>query len=60
MPDPTNVSGDIYSVVKKLFYTHWNRQPVRKLSVALSGLSDANTYQLSFLRTAKRREPWIV
>jgi len=45
MPDPTNGSTDIYNVVKKIFYTHWDPQPVRKLSVSLSDLSDANTYQ---------------
>ncbi|WP_372011442.1 DNA polymerase IV [Paenibacillus chitinolyticus] len=55
MPDPTNVSGDIYSVVKRIFYTHWDRQPVRKLSVSLSDLSDANTYQLSLFDDCEKK-----
>ncbi|WP_336775321.1 DNA polymerase IV [Paenibacillus sp. MMO-58] len=54
--DPTNVTLDVYAAVKKIFYKHWDRQPVRRLSVALSNLSSADTYQLSlFEDTEKKR-----
>jgi DNA polymerase-4 len=54
--DPTNVTVDVYAAVKKLFYTHWDRMPVRRLSVAISNLTSADTYQLSlFDDTEKKR-----
>lgn len=56
MLDPTNVTVDVYAMVKKIFHTHWDKMPVRRLSVALSNLSSSDTYQLSlFDNTEKKR-----
>ncbi|WP_459954015.1 DNA polymerase IV [Paenibacillus pini] len=53
--DPTNVTVDIYAAVKKLFHTYWDGLPVRRLSVALSDLSSADTYQLSFFEDNEKK-----
>ncbi|MNY09309.1 DNA polymerase IV [compost metagenome] len=45
--DPTNVTLEVYKVVKKLFHEHWDKQPVRRLGISISGLSSADTYQVS-------------
>ncbi|MDN8593222.1 DNA polymerase IV [Paenibacillus sp. 11B] len=47
LPDPTNITVDVCRVAKKLFHHHWDGQPVRRVSVSLSDLSNADTYQLS-------------
>ncbi|MCW3793886.1 hypothetical protein OM416_20035 [Paenibacillus sp. LS1] len=36
-----------YEAAKLLFYKHWDRLPVRRVSVSLSDLVDADTYQMS-------------
>lgn len=48
LPDPTNVTRQVYAGVMALFRKHWNGQPVRKVGVALSGLSSDDEYQLTF------------
>lgn len=47
LEDPTNITLEVYEAVKKLFYQNWDRLPIRRVGISLSGLSDANTYQLS-------------
>ncbi|WP_372633861.1 DNA polymerase IV [Cohnella sp.] len=47
MPDPTNVTNQVYDAVVRLFNEHWGRYPVRKLGVSLSQLSNGDQYQVS-------------
>jgi DNA polymerase-4 len=47
VPDPTNITLDVYKVVKKLFYDYWDREPVRRVGVSLSDLVEDSTYQLT-------------
>ncbi|MBJ8192034.1 DNA polymerase IV, partial [Bacillus cereus] len=54
LPNPTNNTNKVYKTVKKLFYKIWNHMPVRRLGVSLSGLTDAETYQLSFFEDEER------
>ncbi|MFC8683648.1 DNA polymerase IV [Brevibacillus porteri] len=46
--DPTNITNEVFEAVRKLFYIHWDEQPVRKLGVVVSKLSRDDEYQLSF------------
>jgi DNA polymerase-4 len=54
LPDPTNNTNKVYKSVKEIFYKFWNHTPVRRLGVSLSGLTDAETYQLSFFEDEER------
>lgn len=45
--DPTNITSEVYEAAKVLFYKHWDRLPVRRVSVSLSELVDSDTYQIS-------------
>ena len=47
LPDPTNITVDVCKIAKRIFHQHWDGQPVRRVGVSLSDLSDAETYQLS-------------
>ncbi|GAA4879259.1 DNA polymerase IV [Paenibacillus vulneris] len=47
MDDPSNISVDVFSNVKKLFHKFWDGLPVRRLGVSLSDLSSADVYQLT-------------
>jgi len=47
LDDPTNITAEVYDVAKKIFHRSWDRQPVRRVSISLSGLSSAESYQLS-------------
>ncbi|OAB34102.1 DNA polymerase IV [Paenibacillus glacialis] len=47
LSDPTNITTEVYDVAKKLFHRYWDRQPVRRVSVSLSELTSAESYQLS-------------
>ncbi|MGF7048529.1 DNA polymerase-4 [Paenibacillus sp. DS2015] len=47
LEDPTNITREVYEVAKKLFHTHWDRQPVRRVAISLSELSGADSYQLT-------------
>lgn len=47
LPDPTNITVDVYEVAKELFHKHWDGFPVRRVGVSLSDLSNDDTYQLS-------------
>lgn len=54
LPDPTNNTNKVCKTVKEIFYKFWNHMPVRRLGVSLSGLTDAETYQLSFFEDEER------
>ncbi|MGG6310099.1 DNA polymerase IV [Paenibacillus macerans] len=47
LPDPTNVTKQVYDGVMTLFRRHWDGQPIRKVGVTLSGLSRDDEYQLT-------------
>lgn len=47
MPDPTNITKEVYESARMLFYKHWDGLPVRKLGVTLSRLVPDNQYQLT-------------
>ncbi|MCZ8512489.1 DNA polymerase IV [Paenibacillus filicis] len=46
LPDPTYVTDDLFAAASELFQQHWDGQPVRKLGVALGGLTEDRTVQL--------------
>ncbi|MDP4096800.1 DNA polymerase IV [Paenibacillus sp. P96] len=50
----TNNTNKIYTAVKEIFYKFWDQMPVRRLGISLSGLTDAETYQLSFFEDEER------
>ncbi|MBB6451355.1 DNA polymerase-4/DNA polymerase V [Geomicrobium halophilum] len=54
--DFTNDGNVIYETVKKLFLTHWNRDPVRSLGVSLDGLTTDEERQLSLFYPERDRE----
>lgn len=45
--DPSNATAHIYAAAKALFERHWNRQPVRKVGLAVSQLQSEEQYQLA-------------
>lgn len=59
LSDPTNITVDVCKIAKRIFHQHWDGQPVRRVGVSLSQLSNADTYQLSFLMIKSRNGPLI-
>jgi DNA polymerase-4 len=49
LPDPTNITNEVYEAAKTLFYKHWDGLPIRKAGVALSQLTKSDEYQLTLL-----------
>ncbi len=49
LPDPTNITKEVYGAARKLFDRHWDGFPIRKAGVTLSQLTDAGEYQLTLL-----------
>lgn len=47
LPTASNTSTEVFEVAKEVFKKYWDEQPVRRLGVALSDLSDASVRQLS-------------
>lgn len=47
VPDPTNITKEVFAAARTLFYAHWDRLPVRKLGVTLSKLVPDTQYQLT-------------
>lgn len=47
LADPTNITKEVYEAARTIFHRHWDGQPVRRLGVTLSGLTDAATYQIT-------------
>ncbi|RUT39507.1 DNA polymerase IV [Paenibacillus anaericanus] len=47
LEDPTNLTQEVYEASKRLFYINWDRQPVRRVGISLSGLTAAETYQIT-------------
>ena len=55
LPEPTAQTMDIYPVVLQLFYTFWDRQPVRTLGVGLSSLAEARLTQLTLFEDREKK-----
>ncbi|GGG82965.1 DNA polymerase IV [Paenibacillus radicis (ex Gao et al. 2016)] len=57
VPDPTNITKEVFAAARSLFYAHWDRLPVRKLGVTLSSLVPDDQYQLTLFgnREKERR-----
>jgi len=55
LPDPTNITNEVYRAARELFYRHWDGLPVRKIGVTLSGLATDREYQLTLFGD---REKW--
>ncbi|MFF2088880.1 DNA polymerase IV [Paenibacillus sp. NPDC058174] len=57
VPDPTNITKEVFAAARSLFYSHWDRLPVRKLGVTLSSLVPDDQYQLTLFgnREKERR-----
>lgn len=56
LPDPTNITKEVFAAVRELFHKFWDGLPVRRLGVTLSGLSSDQNYQLSlFIDREKTR-----
>ncbi|WP_068499241.1 DNA polymerase IV [Paenibacillus kribbensis] len=54
LPDPTNHTQKVYETVKRIFYTFWNRMPVKRAGITLSGLVDDQLYQLDLFEDLER------
>jgi len=55
LPEPTAMTMDVYPFVRKVFYAHWDRRPVRTLGVSLTGLMDFKELQLSLLEDKEKK-----
>lgn len=47
LPDPTNITKEVYEAARILFRKHWDGLPVRKVGVTLSGIVKDDMYQLT-------------
>jgi len=47
LPDPTNVTKQVYNEVTALFRRHWDGQPIRQVGVTMSGLVPEDEYQIT-------------
>ncbi|MDQ0193046.1 DNA polymerase IV [Paenibacillus wynnii] len=54
MSDPTNATNLVYEAAVALFRVHWDGQPVRRVHLSLSNLSDENQYQLTLFESRPR------
>ncbi|PZM64093.1 DNA polymerase IV [Paenibacillus dendritiformis] len=54
MPDPTNNTNKVFAAAKQLFYTFWNRRPVRRAGIMLSKLVDDQLYQLTLFEDQEK------
>jgi len=54
LEDPTCSAKDVYRAASELFERHWDGLPVRRLGVALTGLTPADQYQLDLFRDLEK------
>ncbi|MBD2864556.1 DNA polymerase IV [Paenibacillus sp. IB182363] len=52
----TNLTGEVYEAVCRLFEKHWNGMPVRKVGVTLSDLTSDDVYQMSMFPDDRERK----
>lgn len=55
LPDPTNLTEEVYETAVSLFERHWNGLPVRKVGVSLGGLVGDGDYQLVLFGDRERK-----
>ncbi len=55
LPDPTNLTDEIYAAARDLFRRHWDRLPVRKIGVSLSQLVSDDIAQLVLFSDRERK-----
>lgn len=48
LPEPTNLTREVYQAASVLFKRHWNGWPIRRVGVTLGQLESDKEYQLSF------------
>ena len=53
--DPTNITDEVYAVVKKLFHQHWDGLAVRKVGVSLCDFILDKEYQLTLFGNQERK-----
>ena len=54
LPEPSDVTQELYACAKSLFAEFWDGRPLRLLGVTLSDLTDGQTQQLSLFLDEKR------
>ncbi|MFR5761057.1 MAG: hypothetical protein ACLUFI_05195 [Oscillospiraceae bacterium] len=54
LPEPSDVTQELYDCAKSLFAEFWDGRPLRLLGVTLSDLTDGQTQQLSLFPDEKR------
>jgi len=54
VPDPTNITNEVFETARMLLARYWDGQPVRKVGVVLTGLSDDGAYQLTLFGDRER------
>lgn len=54
MSDPTNATNLVYKAAVALFRMHWDGQPVRRVHLSLSNLTDESQYQLTLFESRPR------
>lgn len=54
MSDPANATNLVYESAVALFVLHWDGQPVRRVHLSLSSLSDEGQYQLTLFESRPR------
>ncbi len=47
MPDPSNITNQVYKEALQLLLKHWDRYPIRRVGVSLSQFSSADEYQMT-------------
>ncbi|MCQ4085668.1 DNA polymerase IV [Saccharibacillus sp. JS10] len=55
LPDPTDITAELYQEALQLFRKGWNGLPIKRLHVSLSGLVDSDTYQLSLFADREKQ-----
>lgn len=56
LPFATHFGMDIYRAARRLFLAHWDRQPVRGVSVTLSALQPADAFQMDLFGYFEKKE----
>ncbi|MCE7794507.1 DNA polymerase IV [Salipaludibacillus sp. CUR1] len=53
MPEPTNITMEVYRYACQLLDTFWDREPIRRLHVSLTGLVSDEAVQLNLFEPAR-------
>jgi DNA polymerase-4 len=55
LPDPTNLTDDVYKAASRLFDRHWDGLPVRQVAVTLGELMSDQQYQMVLFDDREKR-----